>query len=186
MRTLKVVLTAVTISFCFFIVSSYGADVAKIGVVDFQRIFGTSIAGKQAKAEIQKQGKKMEADLKSKYAEIEETKKKLEREALVMSKEMREEKERDIRIRINDFKSLQKRYESNMRDVEKKFITRIKKELFEIVQEMGKNEGYLLIIERISVLYSPKTVDITDKIIQKYNTVFAEKKENKTTTEGTE
>jgi len=180
MRTLKVVLMAVMIAFCFFIVASYGADVAKIGVVDFQRIFGTSIAGKQAKAEIQKQGKKMEADLKSKYAEIEEIKKKLEREALVMSKEMREEKERNLRIRINDFKSIQKRYESNMRDVEKKFVTRIKKELFGIIQEIGKNEGYLLIIERVGVLYSPKTVDITDIIIQKYNAGFAEKAEDKT------
>lgn len=180
MRTLKVVLMAVMVSFCFFIVSSYGADVAKIGIVDFQRIFGTSIAGKQAKAEIQKQGKEMEADLKSKYAEIEEIKNKLEREALVMSKEMREEKERNLRIRINDFKSLQKRYESNMRNVEKKFITRIKKELFGIVQEIGKNEGYLLIIERVGVLYSPKTVDITDIIIQKYNASFAEKVEDKT------
>jgi len=180
MRTLKVVLMAVMIPFCFFIVSSYGADVAKIGVVDFQRIFGTSIAGKQAKTEIQKHGKKMETDLKSKYAEIEEVKKKLEREALVMSKEMREEKEREIRIRLNDLKSLQKRYESEFRGIEKRIITRMKKELFGIVQEIGKNEGYLLIIERIGVLYSPKTVDITDIIIQKYNTSFAEKAEDKT------
>ena len=180
MRTLKIALMAVTISFYFCIVSSYGADVAKIGVVDFQRILGTSIAGKQAKAEIQEQGKKMEADLKSKYVEIEEIKKKIEREALVMSKEMREEKERNLRIRINDFKSLQKRYESNMRDVEKKFVASIKKELFGIVQEIGKNGGYLLIIERVGVLYSPKTVDITDIIIQKYNTGFAEKAEDET------
>ncbi len=180
MRTLIIALMAVTISFSFFNVSSYGADVAKIGVVDFQRILGTSIAGKQAKAEIQEQGKKMEADLKSKYVEIEEIKQKLEREALVMSKEMRDEKERNLRIRINDFKSLQKRYENNMRDVEKKFVTRIKKELFGIVQEIGKNEGYLLIIERVGVLYSPKTIDITDIIIQKYNAGFAEKAEDKT------
>ena len=179
MRTLKVSLAAMVVSFCFCVVSSYAADVAKIGVVDFQRIFGTSIAGKQAKAEIQKQGKKMEADLKSKYTEIEEIKKKLEHEALVMSKEMREEKERELRIRINDFKSLQKRYESSMRDVEKGFVTRIKKDLFKLVQEIGKTGGYLLIIESAGVLYSPKTVDITDEIIQKFNASFAEKAENK-------
>jgi len=97
-----------------------------------------------------------------------------------MSKEMREEKEREIRIRLNDLKSLQKRYESEFRGIEKRIITRMKKELFGIVQEIGKNEGYLLIIERIGVLYSPKTVDITDIIIQKYNTSFAEKAEDKT------
>ena len=178
MKTVKVSLVVIVISFCLCNASSYGADVAKIGVVDFQRIFGTSIAGKQAKAEIQKQGKKMEADLKRKYTEIEDIKKKLEHEALVMSQEMREEKERELRIKINDFKSLQKRYESDMRDVEKKFVKRIKKELFELVQEIGKKEGYLLIIETVGVLYSPKTVDITDEIIQKYNAKFIEKPES--------
>jgi len=178
MRTFKVSLVTAAISFIFLVGSSYAADVAKIGVVDFQKIFSTSAAGKQAKAEIQKQGKKMEADLKGKYTEIEEIKKNLEREALVMSKEMREEKERDLRIRINDFKSLQKRYEDSMREVEKRFITRIKKELYDIVQEIGKQEGYLLIIESVGVLYSPTTIDITDNIIQKYNAVFVDKVEN--------
>lgn len=186
MRTFKLSLVTVAISLIFLIGSSNAADVAKIGVVDFQKIFSTSAAGKQAKAEIQKQGKKMETDLKSKYAEIEEIKKNIEREALVMSKDMREEKERDLRIRINDFKTLQKRYEGSMREVEKRYITRIKKELFEIVQEIGKQEGYLLIIESVGVLYSPTTVDITDSIIQKYNVVFAEKSENKTTKKAEE
>ena len=126
-------------------------------------------------AEISKQGKKMEVDLNSKGLEIEEVKKKLEREALVMSKEMREEKEREIRIKINDIKTLRKRYESNLRDVQKRLVNRIRKELLELVKEVGKKGGYLLIIENIGVLYSPKTIDITDEIIQKYNVSFDKK-----------
>jgi outer membrane protein len=51
------------------------ADVAKIGVVEFQRLFENSDAGKEIKAEITTQGKKMEAELKEKGAEIEELKK---------------------------------------------------------------------------------------------------------------
>ncbi|KKL86845.1 hypothetical protein LCGC14_1940670, partial [marine sediment metagenome] len=45
---------------------SYGAVIAKIGVVDFQKILSTSDAGKSAQSEINKQGKKMEAGLKEK------------------------------------------------------------------------------------------------------------------------
>jgi outer membrane protein len=103
-----------------------------------------------------------------------------------MSKEMREEKERDLRIKINDFKSLQKRYEGSMREVEQKLIGRIKKELYDIVQEIGKQEGYLLIIESGAVLYSPTTVDITDKIIEKYNAAFTEKEKSKPAAEKQE
>jgi len=181
MRTFKTALAVTFFSFCLFATSLYGADVAKIGIVDFQRILETSSAGKKAQAEISKQGKKMETDLKGKGAEIDEIKKKLEREALVMSKEMRQEREREIRIKINDFKSLQKKYMTDFKMQEQRLVGRIQKDLFEIVEEVGKKEGYLLILERREggVLYSPNSNDITDKLIQKYNAKFARSEDKK-------
>ena len=152
---------------------SFGADVAKIGVVDFQRVFENSTAGKEVKAELNKKGSEMEADLKSKGAEIEALKERLERESLVMDKEKREDNEREFRIRINDIKALKKKYEANLKEVQQRLVNRIKKEVFDIVQEIGKKEGYLLIIENIGVLYAPNTLDLTDEIIQVYNTRFA-------------
>jgi outer membrane protein len=174
MRTCKVIFVATVICFCL-LASSYGADVAKIGIVDFQRILKTSSAGKKATAEINNKGQKIEADLKKKGEEIEATKNKLEREALVMSKEMREEKEREIRIKINDFKSLQKRYVAEFKEHEKRLVGRIQEEILTIIDEMGKQEGFLLIFEKreAGVMYSPNTIDITDRLIQKYNVNFA-------------
>ncbi len=180
MRTCKGTFVAIVICFCLLAASSYGADVAKIGIVDFQRILETSSAGKKAMAEVNKRGKKIEADLKKKGEEIEAIKKKLEREALVMSKEMREEKEREIRININDFKSLQKRYVAEFKEHEKRLVGRIQGEVLQIITEMGKKEGFLLIFEKreAGVMYSPNTIDITDRLIQKYNASFARKAEN--------
>lgn len=174
MRTCKVIFVAAVFCFCL-LASSYGADVAKIGIVDFQRILKTSSAGKKATAEINNQGKKIEADLKKKGEEIEATKNKLEREALVMSKEMREEKEREIRIKINDFKTLQKRHVAEFKEHEKRLVGRIQEEMLTIIDEMGKQEGFLLILEKreAGVMYSPNTIDITDRLIQKYNVNFA-------------
>jgi outer membrane protein len=174
MRTCKVTFVATVFCFCL-LASSYGADVAKIGIVDFERILKTSSAGKKATAEINNQGKKIEADLKKRGEEIEATKNKLEREALVMSKEMREEKEREIRIKINDFKSLQKRYVAEFKEQEKRLVGRIQDEILAIIDEMGKQEGFLLVLEKreAGVMYSPNTIDITDRVIQKYNVNFA-------------
>lgn len=166
-------------SFIFFsAVYSYGADVAKIGIIDFQRILETSSIGKSAQSEINKKGKKMEAELKAKGAAIEEIQKKLERDALVMSKGMREEKGREVRIKINDIKSLQKKYLSEFRELENRLVTRIKKDVLSIVKEVGKKEGYLLIIEKAGVLYYPNTIDLTDKLIRLYNKKEAGKKKS--------
>jgi len=167
----------IAISFIFVSAGySYGADVAKIGIIDFQRILETSNTGKTAQAEINKKGKKMEADLKVKGAAIEELQKKVERDALVMSKEMREEKGREIRIKINDIKTLQQRYLSEFRELENRLVTRIKKDVLGLVKEIGKKEGYLLIIEKAGVLYYPNAINLTDKLIQIYNKREADKK----------
>lgn len=179
MRSFKVVFLITIIICCFFVVSSFGADVAKIGVVDFQKIFETSSAGKQASAEIKSQGKKMEDELNKKGEEIDEIRLKIERESLVMSKDMRDDKNRELRIKINDLRALKKKYEKNLREVQKRFVTRIRKEVLDIAKEIGKKEGYLLIMENIVVLYSPNTLDVTDKIVEKYNTTFSLKTEKK-------
>ena len=158
---------------------SYGAVIAKIGVVDFQKILSTSDAGKSAQNQINQRGKKLEADLKKKGDEIEEIKKKLERESLVMSKESRSEREREIRIKINDFKALKKKFANDFRLLEKKLVGLIQKDIFRIVEEIGKKEGYLLVIEKREggVLYFPSAIDITDKLIHQYNAEYALKSE---------
>jgi outer membrane protein len=161
-----------------FAASSWGADIAKIGVVDFQKVLSVSNAGKYAQAEINKQGKSMEEDLKKKGSEIEEIKKRLERETLVMSKGKRDEKEREFRIKLNDFKVLKKKYATNFKRMEKRLVNRIQKAIFKLVEEMGKKEGFLLIVEKREggVLYYPTTIDITDRLIQKYNELFVQQR----------
>jgi outer membrane protein len=169
-----IILTA--FAFFFGAGSGFCADVAKIGVVEFQRLFENSDAGKEIKAEITTQGKKMEVALKEKGAEIEELKKRLEREALVMSKEMREEKEREFRIKVNDIKTLQKKYELELQGVQKKLMAGLQSETLEIINEIGKSGGYLLIMDKRGVLYSPSTNDITDDVIKKYNAQYKKNK----------
>ena len=52
MRTLQLAVAATFFCVLSFVASSWGADIAKIGVVDFQRILEASSAGKIAKTEI--------------------------------------------------------------------------------------------------------------------------------------
>jgi outer membrane protein len=144
-----------------------GADVAKIGVVNIQKVLLTSSAGKLAKAQINKKAREMESSLTVKKEEIEKS--------LVMNKETRGERERDIRIKINDIKSLKNKYENDLKKIEGKVVKKIQKDVDIIIQELGKKGGYLLIISNPVVLYSPSSIDITDQLIQAYNNVLAEK-----------
>jgi len=172
MNMMKSILAVGVLSFFFLTGVSSATDVAKIGVVDFQKILEVSNAGKTAQVEINKQGKQMESDLKDRGAEIEDIEKKIERESLVMSKDVREEKQREMRIKIGDFKALQQKYMEDFKALENRIISRIQKEVVELVQEIGKKEGYTLIVEKRTggVVYAPTSIDITDAVIQIYNT----------------
>jgi outer membrane protein len=152
------------------------ADVAKIGVIDLQKILENSNFGKSIQADLKKEKEKMESDLKQKGSEIEKIRQRLERESMVMSKEMRDDKEREQRIKINDFKTLQKRYRSDLQKLEANLMNQLKADIKEFVETIGKKEGYLLIINKFGVLYAPGSIDITDKLIQKLNASFAKRK----------
>ncbi len=175
MRFIKIAFLATTCFFMFFVVSSMAADVAKIGVVDLQRILETSDSGKAAQDEITRKGNKMKEDLRGREDQIKELKNRLDREALVMSSDMRQEKEREYRIKINDFKTIQKQYLTDFKGMEKRLVSRLQKEIVRIVNDLGKKEGYLMIIEKTAALYYPNTIDVTDKVIQVYNAVGKEK-----------
>jgi outer membrane protein len=172
----------ITIIVCFFSLLWLGsvnaADVAKIGVANLQRVLETSNQGKSAEEEIKKQKDQMELELKQKGGEIEELRKQLERESMVMSKEKREEKEREIRIKLNDFKSLQQRYRTQLQALEKKLVNALLKEVSALVEEIGKKEGYLLIINNTGVMYSPNSINITDQLIKQLNARYAKKSGN--------
>ncbi len=172
MRSYKITCILTFLLLFAFVISLNAADVAKIGVVDLKRVFDNSSAGKSAQAELTKQGKKMQGELEKRKSEIEEIQKNMERQAAVMSKEAREQKNRDLQIKVYDFKNLEKKYRSELRKSERKKLIKIQKEVLSITEEIGKKEGYLIIFDKIAAIYVPKTLDLTDKVIQEYNAKY--------------
>ena len=148
---------------------AFGADAPKIAVVNLQTVLETSVAGKSAQGQLKAQKDKLEADLKQKGNELQELEKRLQREAMVMSKETREDKERELRIKASDFQALQKKYRSDLQDLERKLMGQLQKDLGDLVSEIVKKEGYQLIISNIGVLYSQPAMDITQRLIQELN-----------------
>ena len=63
-----------------------------------------------------------------------------------------------------------------MQKLEGNLINRLKTDIDEIVKEIGKKEGYLLIINKFGVIYSPDSIDVTDKVIGKLNKKLVKKK----------
>lgn len=150
---------------------AFSADVAKIGVINFDKILRESSAGKLTQQQLRDKGQELQGDLKKGKDELEELSKSFERESLVLSPEKKREKERDFRIRVNDLKKLQEDYAKELKQMEITLVNQIQKDIFEICEKIGKDEGYLMILERktAGIIYVPDPVDITDTVIETYN-----------------
>ena len=145
------------------------ADVAKIGVVDFQRFLTESNIGQAAQAEIESEGARMEKDLKEQGEAIETLEKKLEADAMVVSEEKRESQLREYRIKIGDLKALQQKYTMALKKMEQELIARVQTKATALAAELGEKEGYLMLIEKTAVIYHPAAIDVTDQLIQYAN-----------------
>lgn len=171
MRFFKINLITICLAFCFIISNAAADDVVKIGIIDFQKILINSDAGKDAQKKISAKGQELQADLKDKAAVYTEAQERYDREASVMTAEARSEKERELKIKQYDLEKLKEKYESELSAYNQEMVTKFQKSVLEISNELGKKEGYTLILEKSSggVVYAPSTIDITDKVIQQYN-----------------
>lgn len=148
----------------------------KVAVVNLQTVLETSTAGKAAQEQLKSQRDRLESDLKTKGNELQELEKRLQRDTMVMSKETREEKEREFRIKASDFQALQKKYRTDLQDLERQLMGDLQKEVSVLVNEIGKKDGYTLIISNIGVLYTLPANDITARLVQELNARPAPKK----------
>jgi outer membrane protein len=170
---MRILTTVAGMALAIWFVSGGGpaaaADAPKIAVVNLQTVLETSVAGKSAQNQLKTERDKLEADLKQKGTELQELEKRLQRETMVMSKETREEKEREFRIKTSDFQALQRKYRIDLQDLERKLMAQLQKDISDLVTEISKKEGYLLVLSSIGVLYSQPTTDITSRLIQELN-----------------
>jgi len=177
MRFFKISFITVCLAFCLTISNAAATEMTKIGLIDFQKILSMSDAGKAANQKIKTKMQALQEELQTKGAAIEEEQARYEREATVMSKEARSEKERELKIKAYDFQNLTTTYEDEMKAYQQELVAEFQNDVLEITKEIGKKEGYTLIIEKSSsgVVYAPSTIDLTDKVIQQYNESFASK-----------
>ena len=121
---------------------------------------------------------KLQGELKKQKDEIDSLKEQLEKKASVMKDEERGNLEEDYRKKLRDFERNYKDSQAELQQKDNELTGGILKELQEVIHEYGEREGYTLILEATSsaVLYGAKSADLTDAIMEEYNTLHPAKK----------
>lgn len=142
----------------------------KIGFVDLQRALNESDAGKKAKDNFRGQIDKVQGDLKRQKDELDRMKEQIEKKGAVLKEDERRNLEKDFQKKARDFERQVKDTQTEMQGKDNEMTGRILAELQEVIQEVGKTEGYTMILEAsTNVLYGNPSADLTERIIDVYN-----------------
>jgi len=145
-----------------------GAEPVKVAYVDLQRALNFCEAGKEAKKVMALEMEKMQKNFAGKQKELEKIKEDLEKRGAVLSETARREREREFQTKLRDLQRLQRDYEEELRRKERELSERIMKNLAAIVQKMGEEGKYTLILEKSQsgIIYSPSALDLTEELIR--------------------
>lgn len=172
-----VVLVLLMLVSLVYVVPSYAADKAdavKIGVVDMQKVMLESKGGKDAKVLFENEM----AEKKKAFTDKEDILKKLRAEIdkAGISDAEKKEKEEKFQKEARDMRRLRDETEAGLREMDKSISMKMIGEIREVISKVGEEGKYTIILEKdASVLYMPKTIDLTVKVIENYDKQKAKK-----------
>lgn len=174
------VLCVIAISASGIAQSAFAAETVKIGYVDIRGALNESEAGKKAKIELESLIKTKQTVIDEKGKAIEKLKADVEKQASVLSAEAKKTKEDEIERLMREYQRQAQDAQAEVKKKESELTVAILKELKEVVDKIGQEEDYSVIFENTDgvILYSKKELDITDKVIKKYNESSAAKQKS--------
>ncbi len=143
----------------------------KIGILDLNKAVNESDQGKKAKVELEAYIKGKQAALDELAKKAETLKNELDKQSDIMSAEAKKSKEDELARLSREYQRTASDSQVDVRKKENELTHGIIEKLKNVVKVIFEDENYTIIFEKNdgSVLYSDKTIDITDRVIRKFD-----------------
>jgi outer membrane protein len=161
--------------------ASFGATVAtsvvradppvKIAVVDMQRALHETEDGRKAKANLKKVFDERQKTLDKQQNDLKAMKDSLDKQHDVLSPAVLTKKQEELQKAFTELQQTYMEFQRELAAKEGELTKDIIERMQRIMRRVGQTEGYTLIMERneSGVLYVPSNYDLTDLLIQRYN-----------------
>ena len=146
-------------------------EVVKIAVVDLDQAINATDQGKKAREELQGKQKQAEGQLKPMYDRGKALAEEIQSKRFVLSEDALRQKQLDLAEIQSNLRSKGAELEGQFKVDYERLVGPLRDKLLGIIAELGKEQGYSLILERNmnGVVYSKEALDITDQVVQRFN-----------------
>lgn len=148
----------------------------KIGVMNVQKIITLCDAGKDAKVRFEERMKELQGKFKTEQDELVNLQKEIEKKSSAWSEEKKTEKAREFQKLRRELQAKNEDANFELKQLQEKELQPILKALEGVVSEYGKKNGYTAILDaKGGVIYSDKSIDISDALVKELNKAMAKK-----------
>lgn len=150
---------------------------AKIAVVNSQDVLEKSIEGKRVLNQLAEQDKKNQDQLAKLDEEIRKLETRLNTQRLTLSEEALLQLNSDLTKKRTERTRLSEDMARDMQELQYRLYTRLQNELIPIIEQIGKEKGFDLILDlgRSGAVYVNPAIDITEEVIKRYDALKTKK-----------
>ncbi|UCG13749.1 MAG: OmpH family outer membrane protein [Deltaproteobacteria bacterium] len=154
-----------------FCTPALAADVVKLGFFDMQTIIDRSEMGKEGAEKFRVEKEQVRQELASKLEEVKALDDEFKKKEHIWSLDVKKTKAQEIMAKKMEYDRLTYEAKRKLGQQEQDLLMPIRDKVLEIVNRIGKEEGFSMIWEmrRAGLAYAPDTLGLTDRIIRELN-----------------
>ncbi|HEV8540692.1 MAG TPA: OmpH family outer membrane protein [Nitrospiraceae bacterium] len=144
----------------------------RVGVLDPQRVFAETTAGKKAQDSLNAFIKNRQALIELEEKDLKRMEEDLMRQASVLSANARKEREDQFRRRAMEFQQKAQELNREVQDKQKEVLEGFRGKVEKAVEKVAQQLGLQVVLEKSrgsGTVYSEPSLDITQKVIEEFN-----------------
>jgi outer membrane protein len=171
-RMISASLVALFVMSCALVAQA--ADNPKLAFVDLRRALNETVEGKAAMDKLSGLKEKLQKKIEGEEKKIMDMKSTLEKQQDILTKEAMQKKVEEYYQSVNELQQSYMRYQKELSTKEAELTQSILEKMQKILEQLGQAEGYTMIFDRSAgaVVWGPAHLDLTDQLIQKYNSQY--------------
>lgn len=143
----------------------------KVGVVDVDQAINSTDQGKQAREEFNRKQREAQQEIQPLIDEYKERQEEIKSKKYVLSDDVLFEKQVELAELQNRIDNKIQEVKGQLKIDQGRLEAPLRRKLRDIVEEIGKEQGFTLILMRDSpgVIYSREALDITDRVVERFD-----------------
>ncbi|QPJ63939.1 MAG: OmpH family outer membrane protein [Candidatus Nitrohelix vancouverensis] len=166
---------SITLALIVFALSLFAAPAIaddRIGFIDLQKALSDTKEWKEKSAKFKVEFEREQKMISAREASIAKMLEDINKQSMVMDPELKKKKEEEFRAQSRDFQRYVKDKSDEFSNKEKEMTAELVKKMVDVIQRLGKEKKFTMIVEKKGMLYTDPGKELTPHATRAYDKIY--------------